>query len=157
MKYLIPIITVFFFFSACKSDPTSGMEELSLLQYGLPISIKAPAGVEVKNSDLGVFQDITIKNEEGFYVQLLASDATIINVTEIKESLMEDIKQSGYFSKIIEEMEDGFIYEKKIDDDNINYSFRRIKVKGDKEYVFQPGLVGRYTQEQIRVMYDAVK
>ena len=157
MNRLLVLLSLLLFAYSCKTDSTAGMKELSLLQYGAPITIKAPEGVEVKKSDLGVFQDITVKNEEGYYIQILASTATTLDVGEIKTSLMEDIKNSTFFSRILEEMEDGFIYEKKIDENNINYSFRRIKVMGDMEYVFQTGLVGKYTLEQVRAMYDAVE
>jgi hypothetical protein len=156
MNRLIILLPLLFIVFSCKNDTTAGMKDLSLLQYGAPITIKAPEGVEVKKSDLGVFQDITVKNDEGFYIQILASTATTLDVAAIKSSLMEDIKNSTYFSRILEEMEDGFIYEKKIDENNINYSFRRIKVMGDMEYIFQTGLVGKYTLEQVQSMYDAV-
>lgn len=156
MKIILPILTVLLLAVACKPDPVSKMQDLSLLQYGMPITIKAPDGVEVKKSDLGIFQDVTVKNEEGYYVQVLASDATTVDVAKIKTDLLEDIKRTPFFSKIIEEGEDGFIYEKQVDSTSINYSFRRIMVMGDKEFVFQPGLIGKFSEEQVRTMYDAV-
>jgi hypothetical protein len=56
----------------------------------------------------------------------------------------------------MDEDDHGFFYEKDIDGD-LRYDFRHIKILGDKEYTFQKGLIGNYTEEQVRNMYDAVK
>lgn len=142
----------------CKTDTSlSDMEDLSLLTYGVPITIKAPAGADVKKSNLGVFDDVTIKAGEDYYVQLLASDATLLDVALVKQDLLADIKASRYFSSIVEDFPDGFIYEKQIDSSNTNYSFRHVKIHGDKEYIFQTGLVGQYSIDDVKTMYRAVQ
>lgn len=142
---------------SCKSDPIKNMPELSLMDYGIPLTIKAPEGAEVKKGDLGIFQDVTVKSGENFYIQILGSEATNLNVAEVKNTLLEDIKLTPYFSKVVEEYDEGFIFQKQIDSTNINYAFRHIKIQGDKEYIFQTGMIGKFELEDVRTMYDAVK
>lgn len=158
MKFLLPFAIVSLLLVQCKNvDPLGQYQDLDLMSHGLPIKIKAPDGVKVVVDDLGFAQDVTIKNDENFYIQLASGTATTTNIANIKAEYITTVKNSKYFSKIVEEEEAGFIYEKDLGDENINYDFRYIRVQGDKEYVFQRGLVGTYTLEQVRTMYNAVK
>ena len=140
---------------SCKSSPTSSYEEVDLLSYGMPISILAPPGVDVKKEDLGPIQSIIVKGGQ-FNVQIYSSSSQTIDVSKVKKQALEDVKNGRYFSKIIEEEDDGFIFEKDIDG-TIIYDFRHVKVMGDQEYLFQKGLMGTYTEEEVRAMYEAVK
>jgi len=140
---------------ACSSKPAP--KSLSLLQYGIPLSINAPENVEVKVEDLGIWKDVTIKNEEGFNVQLIVSESTTFDKSKVMIEQLNTVKASQFFSKIVEEYDDGFIFEKKIDENNINYDFRHIKLNGDREYVFQTGLLGTFSEEAVREMYKAVQ
>ena len=54
-------------------------------------------------------------------------------------------------------IDNGFIFEKKLSPDHLNYDFRYFKVQGDKEYVFQTGLIGKFSLEDVKGMYGAVK
>jgi len=38
-----------------------------------------------------------------------------------------------------------------------NYGFKYLKIQGDKEYIFQTGLVGNFGLDDVKVMYEAVK
>ena len=127
------------------------------MSYGLPIKIKAPADAVVKSENLGFIQDVTVEGDNNFYIQIQGGTATTTNITSIKDEYLKNLKTGKYFSKIIEEEDAGFIYEKDLGNGNLNYDFRYIKVQGDKEYIFQRGLVGQYTIENIRTMYNAVK
>ena len=127
------------------------------MEYGIPLTINAPDGAEVKKGDLGIFQDVTVKSGEDYYIQILGSEATNLNVNEVKNALLDDIKRTPYFSKVVEEYEEGFIFQKQIDSTNINYAFRHIKIQGDKEYIFQTGMIGKFDLDDVRLMYDAVK
>lgn len=156
------IRTILFLFAisllafSCKSDPLKGMKKTELMQYGFPIAIHLPEGAEIKKTDLGVMQDLTIKAADNYYVQVFSSDLlTIDKQTVLNEKLVE-AKSHPFFSKIIYEEENGFIFEKNVDG-VLNYDFRYIKIQGDKEYVFQTGLVGNYTEDDVRAMYASVK
>jgi len=157
MRYLC--FFVFLLFLACKSDPSShsNLGEMSLLQYGLPIKIMAPENPEVTSEDLGFVQDVTVKGEGNYYLQILGGTATTTDVNAIKAKQMEDLKATPYFSKIVEEDDSGFIFEKEYSPDRINYDFRYIKVQGDKEYIFQTGLIGSFTLDEVKRMYGSIK
>jgi len=142
-------------FISCKPSATSSYEELDLLSYGMPISVLAPPGAEVKKEDLGVMQSIIVKGEQ-YNVQIYSSQSQTIDVEKAKRQALEDAKNGRYFSKIIEEEDGGFVFEKDVDG-TIIYDFRHIKIMGDKEFIFQKGLMGTYTEEEVRTMYEAVK
>lgn len=145
-------------FLACRRDATDQWKPLDLMPYGIPVSVLAPdsARVKVENFGGGLIKDVTIKEGDDYYIQLYASGAETTDIARIKASLLADVKANRYFSKIVEEEEAGFIYETNIDS-LISYGFRYIRVPGDMECVFQTGLVGAFTLEEARRMYEAVK
>lgn len=144
-------------FISCKSSPVSDYQKLDLMKYGMPISIKAPADATVKKGDLGIMQDVEIKSGDHFYIQVFSNDVSTLDLAKLKADKISEVKEMTFFSKIIEEDDKGFIFEKKIDENNINFDFRRIKLQGDKVYTFQTGLIGRFTEEDVRNMYLAVE
>jgi len=151
------VITLSLVMSCKPADPLEAYDDLDLMSYGLPIKIKAPKGAEVESDNLGFIQDVRIKGDENFYVQIMGGTATTTDIASIKSEYLTSLKNDKYFSKIVEEDEAGFIYEKDLGDGNLNYDFRYIRVQGDKEYIFQRGLVGKYSIEDIKKMYSAVK
>lgn len=156
MKYLNILLFAMLCLFACKSDPTSDFKKLDLLQYGMPIDIAAPDSAKVKASDLGVMKDITVIGEDGYSLQIFSSDATTTDPKSVKDGLLSDVKAGLYFSKIVEEYDNGFIFEKKIGE-RINYDFRFVKLQADKEYTFQTALMGTFSEEQVRTMYESVQ
>ena len=156
MTNRILAVIVFTLFFACKPDPTSGLVDVDLMSYGVPIKIKAPQDAEVVAKDMIVMKDVTIK-KDGFYVQLLYSDAITHDPVKALIEQRNTVESGPFFSKIVQEDEHGFIFEKKIDEDNINYDFRFIKIRGGKEYIFQTGLIGKHSLEEVQKMYAAVQ
>lgn len=152
MKYLILCIAVSFF--SCKGSPLSNYEEMDLLSYGMPISIKAPVGATATKQDYGVILDVVVKGDR-YEVQIYSSNTRTLDINNIKQQKLSEVKLDRYFSKIIEEEDNGFIFEKDIDG-NIRFDFRYIKVIGDKEFTFQKGLTGNFSESEIRSMYEAV-
>jgi len=158
MKYIGLLVLLSFLMIDCKpASPTEGYQDLDLMSYGLPIKIKAPENAKVEFDNMGFVQDVTIQGGDNFYIQLQGGTATTTDIASIKAEYLNSIKNSKYFSKIIEEGDAGFIYEKDLGDGNLNYDFRYIRVQGDKEYIFQRGLVGKYTIEEVKTMYESVK
>lgn len=155
MKYSIFLFLAILIVS-CKSE-NSKLKALDLLEYGVPLRVNAPEGSVVIVDDLGVWKDITIKDEKDFNLQIIASQSTTFDKAKIVADQLKSVKDGLYFSKIIEEYDDGFIFEKKIDEDNINYDFRYVKLNGDKEYLFQRGLLGTFSEQVVRTMYEAVQ
>lgn len=140
------------FLIACGS---STAPKLDLMSHGLPIAIGAPADAEVVVDDLGIWKDVTVKKGSEYFVQIISSKATSLNINKLKSNALTEVKDGRYFSKIIQEDEAGFIFEKKIDE-RINYDFRYFKIQGDSEYSFQTGLIGSFSEEQVRAMYKSV-
>jgi hypothetical protein len=126
------------------------------MSHGVPVKIKAPEDAEVIAKDMIVMKDVTIK-KDGFYVQLLYGDAMTHDPLIAFAEQKKTVESSPFFSKMVEENEHGFIFEKKIDEENINYDFRFVKIRGGKEYIFQTGLIGRYSLEEVQKMYAAVQ
>ncbi len=155
MKYSIFLFFVILIVS-CKSENTN-LKALDLLEYGVPLKVNAPEGSVVTVDDLGVWKDITIQDDKEFNLQIIASQSTTFDKAKIVADQLKSVKESPFFSKIIEEYENGFIFEKKIDEENINYDFRYVKLNGDKEYLFQRGLLGTFSEQVVRTMYEAVQ
>lgn len=157
MKKALAIIAIILCtFISCKEQGPA-LEPLDLLSQGLPLKISAPADVEIVASDLGIIKDVTVKNDAGYSIQIFESEARILSPQTVSNNLKEEISNSLYFSKIMEEFDDGFIFEKKIDENYINYDFRHVKIRGDKQYVIQAGLSQQYTLDQVKVMYHSVQ
>ncbi len=150
---LFALVTLY----SCKNNPVDDYKALSLLQYGMPVDVKAPEGAKVEAHDLGVMNDVVITSGDDYNVQIYASDANTIEVSKVLAEQKEQVKAGPFFSKILEEYEEGFIYEKKIDDTNLNYDFRYVKLMGDREYIYQTGLFGTFTEDQVRAMYESVQ
>ena len=159
MKKISLFFAAVIFLLACQNDQTLDWQETSLLACcQLPISVLAPDSADIKSSNFGeLFKDVTIKSGDDYFVQIYASEATTNDIAKIKSDQLKQVKEFPFFSKIVEEDENGFLYENIIDSTNINYGFRYVAVTGDKEYIFQPGLTGLFTEEQARRMYAAVQ
>jgi len=157
-KSLLFVVVVILMWACQRNGTEQDWVEKDLLQYGIPMTIMAPDSAEVNSSDLGgLIQDVTVKEGDEYYVQIYASDAETMDIAKVKSAQLSEVKSNRYFSKIIQEETDGFIYETVIDSTAINYGFRYVKVQGDKEYVFQTGLVGSFTLEQVEKMFEAVR
>lgn len=139
----------------CKNNVSSSWKETNLLDHGFAVTVLAPADAEIKKSDLVFMQDLTIKGTDGYNMQIFMSDATTTDVAKVIADKKADVKSGQFFGKFVEEYDDGFIFEKDIEGHK-NYDFRRIKIFGDKEYEFRAALIGNFTEDQVRSLYNAV-
>jgi hypothetical protein len=149
------ILLVAAILASCASEPE--WKPLNLLEYGMPIIILSPDSPVIKKMDLVFQQDISVKKGDYYYVQIFSGEASTRNPAELKDQLKEEVLNNPFFSEIVQDDERGFIYKDQIDSSNSTYGFRFVEIKGDKEYVFQTGLIGAYTEEEVRSMYDAVQ
>ena len=99
-------------FLACTGGK-SDMIEMDLLAQGVPIKILAPVDATVNVDDLGIIKDITITDSLNFNVQIFASDASSLNSNKIKNDQKKIVEEARFFSKIMREDDNGFIFEKK--------------------------------------------
>lgn len=151
------VILIFsFLLGGCKSEKKSDLPTLDLMSYGVPISIKAPEGAEVIAEDFGIMKDVTVKGEGNYFVQISGSLATELDLTKIKQEQLDLVKEGPFFSKIVEDYENGFVFEKKVDS-RVNYDFRYIKLQGDDLYIYQTGMMGKFSEEEVKGMYESVK
>ncbi|HMQ08592.1 MAG TPA: hypothetical protein PKC30_14935 [Saprospiraceae bacterium] len=149
------LLIVFLVIVGCKSSPLDQWDDLNLLGHGIPVTIKAPAGSEVGKDDFGFMQGVWIKGEN-YHVQIYSSVSNTLDIDRIKQQKLREVKANRYFSKIIEEDKNGFLYEKDIDGD-IRIDFIHIKIIGDKEITFQKGLTSTFSESEIRNMYASVQ
>lgn len=156
-KLLSLIILLAFIVFSCSSEKKEKVQDLDLMSYGVPLKIKAPEGTKVKSKDMGIYQDITLKKDENYFVQIISTSATTNDIAKIKKERLEEVKKNPYFSSVILDESNGFVFEKKINDTTFNYDFRLIRLQGDNEYSFQTGLFGLFTKEQAMTMYESVK
>jgi len=155
MKFISPLLLVFILLISCKD--AKPVAKLDLLKYGLPISVTAPENAVVDADDMGVMHDVTIKAGEDYYIQIYGSDAVSVDAKAIFQKKKADIKKGPFFTEISMEEENGMIYKKNIDENTIDYDFIYVKIQGDKEFIFQTGLIGMFNEEQVTEMYNSVK
>lgn len=157
MKKIISLLALSFLFVYCQQEVQEDLKPLDLLEWGVPMTIMAPDSATVKTMDLGgVLKDITIKGADNYSLQIYATDAATTDVARVKATQLAEVKTNPYFSKIVREEEAGFIYENIVDTENVYYGFRYVRIQGDKEYIFQTGLIGSFTLEEVEKMYSAV-
>ncbi|MEO1626664.1 MAG: hypothetical protein AAFV25_16025 [Bacteroidota bacterium] len=158
-KYLFPIFSFAILWASCAGDGPSKakLSSRSLLEYGVPITIMAPDSTEVETMDFKVTKDISLKGPDGYFVQIFASEASTQRSDQIKQEQLAEVRSNPYFTRLVKEEPDGFIFETMVDSTRQNFDFRYVQIKGDWEYIFRRGLSGRFTLEQVEMMYDAVK
>ncbi len=144
--------------ASCATDPAGNWSELDLTGYNLPVKIMAPDSAKVISSNLSsIMRDVTVKSEEDDYsIQILASQASTNDMTRLKAEQLELVRDNRYFSKVVREEDNGFIFENQIDSTSI-FGFRYIIYQGDQEFVFQNGFDSTYGLEAIEAMFSAVK
>jgi len=156
--FILSFFSIFLFSGCTESDPMEGWEDLNLLQYGVPFSIKAPGGTSVNTSSLGLRQDITIKNPDyNFDIQLFVSDATTTRTESVVEREKEQVTSDLRFIRFMAQNDHGFIFEQEFTEEQANYDFRFVRIMGDKEYIFQTGMIGLFSLEDVETMYKAVQ
>ena len=152
------MLMVFVGLAACAGEPQDSWKPKSLLEYGIPITVKVPNpdSILVEKDDLGPFLDLTVDGGEGYYLQIYASGAETNDIAQLKAEQLGMAKEQPYFSKVVQEDEEGFIFENQIDSTS-SYGFRYIQVKGDREIVIRNHLSRLFSLEQIERMYEAVQ
>jgi hypothetical protein len=150
------ILFVFFILAAC-NDKKTNLISTDLLTYGLPMKILAPEGAVVEFDDMGILKEMTIKGGENYHVQIVSSETDLLDDKKVIEQLKKDVEGSSFFSKFVKETPTGFIFEKVVSEDYINYDFRFVKIRGDRMYTYRTGLGQQYTLEAVEQMFEAVQ
>ena len=140
--------------TSCGSKPKT--EPLDLMKYGLPIQIMAPQDAVVKANDAGFYKDVTVKHGDKYFVQIISTSATFTDINRLKQDQLNEVKKNPYFKEVIFDETNGFIFKKQVDS-LVNFDFRYVKIQGSDEYIFQTGLTGTFTEDDVRQMYESVK
>jgi len=154
----LPLVFIMSISMGCNTA-SSSYEPLDLMSHGMPIKVMAPANSVIEMDDLGIMKDLTVidTSNGGFNIQIFSSKTDKLDKPKVLAESKSEIESTEFFSKIISEDENGFIYEKKVTEDYINYDFRVIRLQGDVKYVIQSGFGEQYELEDIKRMFDAVK
>lgn len=157
MRYLL-LFCFGLFIVGCAGEPAQEWPELDLMRYNIPLVIHAPDSAKVVAKNLsGIMQDVTVKSlADKFSLQILASDALTNDMARLKSEQLELVRDNRYFSSIVREEPNGFVFQNRIDT-TAYYGFRYIVYQGDREFVFQNSFNATQSLAEIEAMYKAVK
>lgn len=156
-KFLFLVLSLSFLFACGSGNSGKNLTELNLMEHGMPIKIKAPENAKVEASDMGLMKDVTVKGEGNYFLQITSGELRVNDLKIKKAELLASAKKNPFFDEIVEDFEDGFIFKKKISETKINYDFRAAKIQGSFEYFFQTGLMGQFSLEEVKTMYNSIK
>lgn len=132
------------------------MKPLDLEPYGIGMTIMAPDSASVEVKEYPFTRDITIRKGDDFHIQLFELPSNGNRLPLEKNRQMSAIKKDPTFLEIIEDFEDGFIYSKNLDSLGKDYDFRCFRYLGDKELIFQTGVLSPFTLEEVKRMVSAI-
>ena len=101
-------------------------------------------------------RDITIRKGDNFFIQIFEFEASNLDAAGEKLKQLTSVKEDPFFKELITEEDQGFIFSRLQDSTKLNYDFRYVKILGLKELIFQTGLVGSFSLEDVRRMYKSV-
>jgi len=142
---------------ACNNNSGPEYKELNLLEYGFPIKLMAPDSAKVDVNDLAFMKDITVIHESSnFSIQIMVSKSSDRDEDGLLTYVKKQTELNPYFSEFVLEEDRGFIF-KNLIDSMPSFDFRYVKIKGDREYIYQTGLSTNFTEKEVRDMYESVQ
>lgn len=147
----ITIISLLLF--SCGNRRETG--KTSLYKYGIPVHLSLPDKAKINPSASGDIRGLTIVDEEGYNLQIIQTPTSFTDKSQAKFYQRELIVNNPDFVKIIEDYDDGFLFELK-EGDNRYYDFRFVKIMGTNEIIFQAGPTSQSSESQVRNMIISV-
>lgn len=141
---------------SCRKD-SMNMQSLDLQSHGVPVTIMAPDSAVIQEKDYNFMRDITVKKGDQFFIQIFEFAAPKQDAAGEKLRQLTAVQEDPFFREVIKEEDQGFIFSKMADSITLDYDFRYVRILGDKELIFQTGLVGSFSLEDVKLMYNAVK
>jgi hypothetical protein len=163
LRFCFNIVSVLFLllilFQSCKKDKSriEGFKERDLITEGIPLKIQAPEDAEVNIKVENFYKDISIKKGKDYSVQITGTEALTNVIDDVRKELENEVKKNPYFSEIIIDEPNGFVFEKKTTDGSMIYDFRYIKIEGNQQFVFQTGIYSEFNKDEVMKMYNSVK
>ena len=170
MKRAFQILgAVAIFLSSCSAPLDAGSVETEKMKIdgedNDPIEISVPKGAKefpgAEPEDmLGMFTVYSkkVRTEENFALEIEFNTTPGTTVAEAISEKGDEIKAESNFSKVIEEKEDGFFYESKEINGQLNYSFIKAIVTPNKYAIVfpEPKSYGVRSIEEAKFMYEIV-
>lgn len=138
---------------ACKEKSSEG--KTSLYRYGIPVHIDIPKDAAINKSADGNVSGLTIVDEEGFNMQVMQTNTSFTDAKMAKFYHREQVVNNPDFTKIIEDYDEGFLFELRDGEDRL-YDFRFVKIMGTHEIIFQAGPTCKCSEAQVRNMILSV-
>ena len=155
----VPLVCGFMLLlGACGGGESSRLQETDLLPFGMPISIQAPMDTMIMGGTTGDMGDVLIQSKDtgfNYNVQIYSLPVSVNDMATIVEDEKTLVADST-FVKYLAEDPAGFVYEYNIDGVQ-GFDFRYFMIQGDKKYSFQTGLGAFYSQDDVEMMFKAVK
>ncbi len=140
-------------------------EKLNLSDFDTPIEInvlkgsKASKGAEPEDM-LGMFSIFSTKVNGGedneFSVEVTCTTMPGMTLQEVLDEKGGELKAETGFTKVVEEQEDGFLFERKEINGDLNYSFIKVFVTDDLYVIVspEPKAEGNTSLEEATFMYS---
>ncbi len=157
IKFLVLVTLIGLSLYACKQENmTSENQKTSLMKYGFPLEINTPENASFIKNKSGATDHLIITNNKDFNLQINMADAVSYSLTEVKTRERENIKTNPFFQKILEDYDDGFLYEYETPN-GLAYDFRIFKLQGSKTYTFQSGITGQFSEKDVKYMIKSIR
>jgi hypothetical protein len=153
------ILSSLFLLNSCKKSVSNenGWIMKDLLTEGVPLKILTPKDVIVKVGIENHYKKISLKGGKDYFIEIIANESGSNDLKQLKSELLMEIKQQKDFSKIIDDAEYGFLFEKKKPDGQFSYDFRYLKSDAYQQFVFQTGMYSDFSLSQAKNMYQSLK
>ncbi len=155
IKYFLVFLFLSLFFLNCKGKKQQS-EGMDLMKYGIPYTIKAPTDAKATQTQSGYLTNVNISDGKFYEVQVFMADANTADLKKLKQEHKEILIMHPAFSKIIEEFDNGFIFEKQEDDGTKSYDFYIVKIVGNNEISFIGGNTHYFTEDQVKKMVKSI-
>ena len=140
------------------------LTELNLADKGIPVTLQAPEGAEIKDGMfMGEFGGIKMLDYEivkdEFVMEVSMDDAEESRTAEeIVNDAKETAKTEEGFVEFVKEEPNGFIYKVKTDD-YTDYKFHYVLMKDNRAIEFTEGLklFSEFTQQDAETLYNIAK
>ena len=147
---------MFFIVISCGIGSENDWVETDLMTHGLPVKVHAPLNVKVEKSKFSNSEEYSLKGTDGYGMNVLVVDATSSNPEKVCLELKKHVQKAKYFDDFVENNPDGFIYKIAVDSAHVVYGFRKVRIQGNKQIVFQNQYMSRLKENEARRLYESI-
>jgi hypothetical protein len=153
LRYIVIPALIVIAFVACKNvETTKSQSGVDLLKYGIADKINPPSNAVVTHTIKGKLTGVSISASEGLEVQAVMSLSYTQDFKKLIQDRKREILTDPFFVKIVEETDNGFLFEKQVSPTTKAYDFRIIKLIGDNEVTYMCGISKEYSESEAKSM-----